>query len=267
MSLRSLFRAWEEFFFAKQSPVPIALFRIIYGLLVAITLGLLRTDWLNWYGVRAWVSLQTALKLEPGNRLNLFAIIPQRDDWINGLFWVALGSTILLAIGFLTRVNSISLSLPHLNPAKELVHYPRRRYVSATGGILLDFRSGGSSAVPRSPHSSPSWQGIAVHSTAKPLGSTYDSASTVFALSRNVLTKNQGCSLVAGHCAFLCVSHRRTQTVSAARLVFQSYRPQARQLVGFGTGVFSRRPHLGEGISIRSARTWTDVSPMARILP
>ena len=111
MSLRSLLRAWEEFFFAKQSPVPIALFRIIYGILVAITLGLLRTDWLNWYGVRAWVSLQTALKLEPGNRLNLFAIIPQRDDWINGLFWVALGSTILLAIGFLTRVNSILVFL------------------------------------------------------------------------------------------------------------------------------------------------------------
>ena len=107
MSLRSLFRAWEEFFFAKQSPVPIALFRIIYGLLVAVTLGLLRTDWLNWYGVRAWVSLQTALKLEPGNRLNLFTVIPQSDNWINGLFWVALGSTILLAIGLLTRINSI----------------------------------------------------------------------------------------------------------------------------------------------------------------
>jgi hypothetical protein len=46
--------------------------------LVAITLGLLRTDWLNWYGVRAWVSLQTALKLEPGDRLNLFTVIPQK---------------------------------------------------------------------------------------------------------------------------------------------------------------------------------------------
>jgi hypothetical protein len=107
MSLKSLFQAWEEFFFAKQSPVPIALFRIIYGTLVAITLGLLRSDWLNWYGVRAWLSLQTALKLEPGNRLNLFAVMPQSDNWINGLFWVALSSTMLLIVGFLTRFNSI----------------------------------------------------------------------------------------------------------------------------------------------------------------
>lgn len=80
MSLRSLLRAWEEFFFAKQSPVPIALFRIVYGTLVTVTLGLLRTDWLTWYGVRAWVSLQTALKLEPGDRLNLFSVIPQSDE-------------------------------------------------------------------------------------------------------------------------------------------------------------------------------------------
>src|SRR5262249_52609796 len=107
MSLRSLLRAWEEFFFAKQSPVPIALFRIFYGILVSITLALLRTDWLTWYGVRAWVSLPTALKLEPGNRLNLFTLIPQSDAWINALFWVALRSAILLTLGFLTRINSI----------------------------------------------------------------------------------------------------------------------------------------------------------------
>ena len=107
MSLKSLFRVWEEFFFAKQSPVPIALFRIIYGILVATTLALLRTDWLTWYGPHAWVSLPTALKLEPGNRLNLFTVIPPSDAWINALFWVALGSAIFLMIGFLSRFNSI----------------------------------------------------------------------------------------------------------------------------------------------------------------
>ena len=107
MSLRSFLRLWNEFFFAEQSPVPIALFRILYGTLVIVTLVLLRTDWLNWYGVHGWLSLPTALKLEPGNRLNLFSMIPQSDAWIQTLFWVALGSAILLTTGLYTRISSI----------------------------------------------------------------------------------------------------------------------------------------------------------------
>src|SRR5919198_4400953 len=109
MSLKSLVRLWNEFFFAKQSPLPIALFRIIYGMLVTITLLLLLPDWLNWYGVHAWVSLPTALKLEPGSRLNLFSIMPQSDAWVEGVFWISVGSAILLTIGCFTRVNSILL--------------------------------------------------------------------------------------------------------------------------------------------------------------
>ena len=107
MTLKSAFSAWNRFFFAEQSPTPIALFRIIYGLLVMATLLLLRPDWLTWYGVHGWVSLPTALKLEPGARLNLFTVIPQSDAWIEALFWVFLGSAILLTIGFLTRFNSV----------------------------------------------------------------------------------------------------------------------------------------------------------------
>ena len=90
MSLKFVFRAWNEFFFAERSPIPIALFRIFYGLLVVATLTLLRPDWLSWYGPHAWVSLPTALKLEPGPRLNLFSIIPQSDGWVQALFWVSL---------------------------------------------------------------------------------------------------------------------------------------------------------------------------------
>jgi hypothetical protein len=109
--LRSLFEAWNAFFFAPQSPLPIALFRIVYGLLVIATLTLLRPDWLTWYGPHAWVSLSTMHTLEPGTRLNLFAVIPQTDAWINTLFWIFLGSAILLTIGFLTRLNSLLVFL------------------------------------------------------------------------------------------------------------------------------------------------------------
>jgi hypothetical protein len=91
--------------------VPIALFRITYGILVIATLVLLRADWLAWYGSHAWISLQTMQMVEPGTRINLFSIIPQSDGWINALFWVFLGSTILLTVGFLTRINSVVVFL------------------------------------------------------------------------------------------------------------------------------------------------------------
>lgn len=111
MTLRVLVRAWNKFFFAEQSPVPIALFRIFYGVMVTATLLQLRPDWLTWYGVHGWVSFPTARALEPGTRLNLFALIPQNDSWIEALFWVALASAVLLTIGLLTRVNSLLVFL------------------------------------------------------------------------------------------------------------------------------------------------------------
>lgn len=107
MSLRSFVRWWNQFFFEEQSPLPIAIFRILYGFLVIVTLTLLRPDWLNWFGVHGWVSLPTALKLEPGSRLNLFTIMPRSDSWIEALFWVALASAVLLTLGLFTRVNSV----------------------------------------------------------------------------------------------------------------------------------------------------------------
>lgn len=105
--VRRFVHAWNGFFFAEQSPLPIALFRIFFGVMVTATLVQLRPDWLNWYGVHSWVTNSTARALEPGTRLNLFAILPQDDRWINALFWVAIGSALLLTIGLFTRINSL----------------------------------------------------------------------------------------------------------------------------------------------------------------
>jgi hypothetical protein len=109
--VRSLFELWDRFFFTPESPIPIALFRIVYGILVLATLILLRPDWLAWYGPHAWVSLSTMHRLETGTRLNLFAAIPQTDAWIEAFFWIFLGAAILLTVGFVTRVNSVIVFL------------------------------------------------------------------------------------------------------------------------------------------------------------
>src|ERR1700722_9230448 len=105
--LRSLVDAWNEFFFAPQSPVPIGLFRAFYGTVVFAPIILLRPRWLPWYGPHAWMSLSALHKLEPGIRLDLFEILPQTNGWIEALFWVFLGSAVLLAVGLFTRINSV----------------------------------------------------------------------------------------------------------------------------------------------------------------
>ena len=111
MILQKLQKAWDSFFFAPQSPLPIALFRILYGLCVSMTLILLYSDWLNWFGVHAWVSEDTMKIIEPGPRLNLFILLPQNDTWVMGFFWFSLGFAILLTIGLWTRISSIAVFL------------------------------------------------------------------------------------------------------------------------------------------------------------
>jgi hypothetical protein len=107
MSLRSLARAWNEFFFAPQPPQSIAVFRILYGLLVIADLVLLRPDWQAWFGPRGFVTLGTMQTLEPGTRVNIFALLPQTAFWSDAVFWVLLLSALMLTVGFLTRANCI----------------------------------------------------------------------------------------------------------------------------------------------------------------
>lgn len=131
MTLTSFARFWNDFFFRKQSPVPIALFRIVYGVLVITTLWLLRPDWFNWYGMHAWLSLPTSMKLEPGQRLNLFAIIPQSDAWVDAIFWIALALAVLLTVGLFTRTCSI-LVFVCLNSIQQ-----RNLYITHGGDTFL----------------------------------------------------------------------------------------------------------------------------------
>jgi hypothetical protein len=110
MSIRSLIRAWNAFFFEPQSPTPICLFRVLYGLLALATFVLLRPDWLTWFGTRGLYTLDTMRKFEPGTRINMFVMLPT-DGWIQAFFWFAVISAVFVAIGFATRASSVALFL------------------------------------------------------------------------------------------------------------------------------------------------------------
>jgi Vitamin K-dependent gamma-carboxylase len=151
MTLRSLVAGWNEFFFAPQSPTPVALFRILYGCMVIATLMLLRPDWLTWYGAHAWISLATIRQIEPGMRLNVFTIIPQNDAWINAFFWIFLASAILLTVGFWTRVNTVLvfLSLASIHQRNLYINHGGDTFLRVAGFFLIFAPAGAAFSIDR----------------------------------------------------------------------------------------------------------------------
>ena len=109
MSIRRLLQAWNEFFYKPQSPAPVCLFRIFYGILAIANLIILRPEWLMWYGPHAFSSLETTQKLNHALTMSLFEILPQTDFAINIFFWVFLVCAIFLTIGFMTRFSSVAV--------------------------------------------------------------------------------------------------------------------------------------------------------------
>jgi Vitamin K-dependent gamma-carboxylase len=151
MTLRSLRDAWDDFFFTPQSPLPIALFRILYGLCVLATIILLHSDWLNWYGVHAWVSLPTMRVIEPGIRLNLFTVMPQDDRWIAAFFWIFLCCAVLLTTGLWTRLSSVAvfLCLTSIDQRNLFILHGGDTFLRVTGFFLMFAPAGAALSVDR----------------------------------------------------------------------------------------------------------------------
>ena len=111
MTFRRLFQAWNEFFFKPQSPIPVCLFRILYGILAFLNLIMLHGEWLKWYGVHSFVSLETMHRFGVGRHMSLFEIMPHTDLAVNILYWAFLVCTVFLMFGFMTRFSTFAVYL------------------------------------------------------------------------------------------------------------------------------------------------------------
>lgn len=150
MSLRSLARAWNEFFFAPRPPAPLCLFRVLFGLLALADFILLRPDWLTWFGTRGITTLETMRRFEPGTRINLFALMPN-DSWVEGFFWFAIVSAVFLALGFLTRASSVAvfLCLASIDQRAMLAMHSGDSLLRVTGFWLMFAPAGAAFSVDR----------------------------------------------------------------------------------------------------------------------
>jgi len=109
--MRAILSGWNNFFFRPQRPTPMALFRILFGLLNIANLALLRPEWLTWFGPHAYMSMETMSRVTPGARLDLFVLLPQTDFAINAFFWIFMACAISLTVGYMTRFSSVAVYL------------------------------------------------------------------------------------------------------------------------------------------------------------
>ena len=151
MTLQGLRQRVEQFFFTPQSPIPIALFRILYGVCVLATVILLHSSWLDWFGVHGWVSQSTMSTIEPGARLNLFALMPLDDHWVAALFWMFLGFAALLTLGLWTRFSSVAvfLCLTSIHQRNLFITHGGDTFLRVTGFFLIFAPAGAAFSVDR----------------------------------------------------------------------------------------------------------------------
>jgi hypothetical protein len=143
--------AWNRFFFEPQSPLNVAVFRILYGLLVSATILLMHADWLAWYGPHSWISAATMHVVEPGTRINLFDILPATDSAIVAFFWIFLAAALCLTAGFCTRASSIVvyLCLTSIDQRNLFILHGGDTFLRVSGFFLIFAPAGAALSVDR----------------------------------------------------------------------------------------------------------------------
>jgi hypothetical protein len=111
MSLSQVTRAWNLFWFAEKSPLPLAVFRIFYGMLVLQFAILLLPDLFVWFGKHGILAANTLPSEDVVIRPSLFNFLTDNDTWTAIVFAILIGSSTCLIIGFCTRIATIIVFL------------------------------------------------------------------------------------------------------------------------------------------------------------
>ncbi len=105
--LKNLFKAWDRFLMEPISPVPIGVFRILFGFLVLANGLLFLPELQTWFGPQGVMSLETAARITPGIRVNLLQWMPSTESAVRIFFSTWLVSAFCLMVGLFTRIASI----------------------------------------------------------------------------------------------------------------------------------------------------------------
>ncbi len=114
MNLNVAYQAWQKFWFAPTSPLPMAVFRIFVGALllqnILINIG---SDYMTWYGPKSIISFQTIKNYWWFNtpHFDIFQILPPTEAGAMTFWWLYVLALICLTCGFCTRYAAIIVCL------------------------------------------------------------------------------------------------------------------------------------------------------------
>lgn len=121
ISLKAIFDAWNRFLFEPRSPLPIAVYRILLGLVLLGNHAILFPDIFEWFSDRGTLSFATARRLAGGGGFSLFTFLPQTDAVVWTIFLISCLAVVTMTLGLFTRTSSVVVfltlvSLHHRNP-------------------------------------------------------------------------------------------------------------------------------------------------------
>jgi hypothetical protein len=140
-------RAWNKWWFGPISPVPLGLFRLLFGLLV-LAYGLLlfpdRVMWFGEKGTMTWVdSDRYNFQFSLSPRIDLLHGVT-REHWLTVFFVVFLVFALGLTLGFATRLCAIAVfvQLVSLHNRDALIHNSGDTLMMVMAAYLLLAPSG-----------------------------------------------------------------------------------------------------------------------------
>ncbi len=111
MSLRTLWQGWLRFWFEPISPMPMAIYRIVYGLLVLWFGYLLAPDLMFWFGSQSPVSSPVSREWPSEILLDPLILFPRSDFTIQAAFTILMAAAFSLTIGLFSRVSAVLVFL------------------------------------------------------------------------------------------------------------------------------------------------------------
>jgi hypothetical protein len=124
MNINDLIAGWNKFFFEPQSPLPVAIFRILYGLLLLqLYILQLLPDYMFWYGPHGVISLPTVQQFFYAGApvFDTLALFPNNEVLLYAYLYSLILAAVFLTTGVLTRYSALYtflglVSLHHHNP-------------------------------------------------------------------------------------------------------------------------------------------------------
>lgn len=111
MTTDQIIQKWNQFWFEPQSPVPMAVVRILFGLIFFQYALLLLPDLHHIFGTNSMVSVEMAKTYSGSQRIGLLEFSPQNDLSLDILFGIFIIATISLTVGFVTKPSAVLVYL------------------------------------------------------------------------------------------------------------------------------------------------------------